>query len=121
MLNKIEIEGILDKEPKYAKTVKGHSMVKLFMKISTSSSYQGKTYFKTSFVPIVAWGKIADSALELKIKKDDEIRVEGILQFQTWETAEGGKKGALAVEAKSISKVENPMPDIKVTEEEDLF
>jgi len=109
-MNKVEITGKLHNDPKLLTTNKNVSLLKLFVKIETK--YPGRDFVKLSYVPVVAWGTLANTHRSLK--EGDEINIKGELEFQTWETKEGDKKSQLLVKATEISKVVKEKDTIKV-------
>jgi single-stranded DNA-binding protein len=102
MINKVEVEGIMHANPQAVTTSKNVPLCKLFLRHVKTYTNKFKSGEKISYVPVTTWGPLAQECQNLK--KDDTVKVEGILEFQTWEV-NGEKKGQLVVTASSVTKI----------------
>lgn len=98
--NQVLIVGRLTKDPDIRVTQKGRTFCRL--DIAVNRSYQNKQTGEwvedTTFVPVIAWGQIAEN-LRDAVKKGTPVRVEGRLQGREFEDKTGAKRKVLEVMA----------------------
>lgn len=120
--NSIIIHGNLTHEPKI-QTFNGRSFCSF--QIASTRSWAGqdgeeKSY--TDFLPVTAWGKIADSITEQEISKGALIAIEGNLRSSRYEK-DGEQRSHIFISARSINNVllkksqETPTPIAPPVEE----
>jgi single-strand DNA-binding protein len=98
-LNRVFLIGNLTKDPTLRYTPGGAAVADLRLAVtSTFSSKSGEKKEEVCYVDVVTWGRQAETASEY-LKKGSPIFVEGRLQFDTWETAEGEKRSRHRVRA----------------------
>lgn len=98
-LNRVFLIGNLTKDPTLRYTPGGAAVADLRLAVtSTFASKTGEKKEETCYVDVVAWGRQAETAAEY-LKKGSPIFVEGRLQLDTWETAEGEKRSRHRVRA----------------------
>lgn len=98
-LNRVFLIGNLTKDPTLRYTPGGAAVADLRLAVtSTFASKSGEKKEETCFIDVVTWGRQAETASEY-LKKGSPIFVEGRLQFDTWETAEGEKRSRHRVRA----------------------
>lgn len=116
MINSVEIEGVLHNTPQTIETSKNIPLCKLFVKHTKTYKNKFGEGEKVSFVPVTTWGALAQACKVFK--KDDQVKITGTLEFQTWEV-DGEKKGQLVVTASAVAKtLDNEKTD---KEDDDLF
>ena len=67
----------------------------------------GETVEQTCFVDVVVWGRQAETASEY-LHKGSPVFVEGRLQFDQWENAQGEKRSKLRVRADRVQFLGSP-------------
>ena len=98
-LNRVFLIGNLTKDPTLRYTPGGAAVADLRLAVTSSfASKTGEREEETCYVDVVAWGRQAETASEY-LKKGSPIFVEGRLQLDTWETAEGEKRSRHRVRA----------------------
>jgi len=101
-LNRVFLIGNLTKDPTLRYTPGGAAVADLGLAInSTFVSKTGEKKEEVCFVDVVTWGRQAETASEY-LTKGSPIFVEGRLQLDSWETAEGEKRSRLRVRAARI-------------------
>ena len=101
-LNRVFLIGNLTKDPTLRYTPGGAAVADLGLAInSTFLSKTGEKKEEVCFVDVVTWGRQAETASEY-LTKGSPIFVEGRLQLDSWETAEGEKRNRLRVRAARI-------------------
>jgi len=103
-INSIIIQGNLTHEPEI-KTLNGRSFCS-FQIASTRSwaGEDGEEKSHTDFLPVTAWGKIADSITDQEISKGSLIAVEGNLRSSRYEK-DGEQRSRVFVSARSIDNI----------------
>ncbi len=107
-LNRVFIIGNLTKAPELRYTPGGAAVADLRMAIN--SSFINKAGEKTNevcYVDVVTWGRQAETASEY-LSKGSPIFVEGRLQLDSWETANGEKRSKLRIRANRIQFLGRP-------------
>ncbi len=94
--NKVILLGNLTRDIELRHTQGGQALAKFGMAINRKYSVNGEAKESTCFVDITAWGRQAE-VLSQYLKKGSQLFVEGRLDFQTWESPEGGKRSKLEV------------------------
>jgi single-strand DNA-binding protein len=106
--NRVVLIGNLTRDPQLRQIPSGTSVAELGL--ATNERYRsrdGELGESTCFVDVVAWGKQAETC-EQYLHKGSPILVEGRLQFDQWETAEGQKRSKLRVRADRIRFMGKP-------------
>jgi single-strand DNA-binding protein len=91
-LNKVMIIGRVGKDPELKYTAGGAAVAKF--SVATSKRWkdqQGQQQEKTEWHNIDCWGKLAENVIAKYVKKGSQIFVEGELQTQNWDDANGVK------------------------------
>jgi single-strand DNA-binding protein len=100
--NRVILMGRLTRDPKVKQIPSGASVADLGL--AASEHYRtknGDTGETTCFVDIVTWGRQAETCGEY-LKKGSPVLVEGRLQLDQWESAEGQKRSKLRVRADKV-------------------
>lgn len=107
-LNRVFLIGNLTKAPTLRYTPGGAAVADLSLAInSTFVSKTGEKKEEVCYVDVVTWGRQAETASEY-LTKGSPIFVEGRLQLDSWETAEGEKRSRLRVRAARIQFLGRP-------------
>lgn len=94
--NKVILLGNLTRDIELRHTQGGQALAKFGMAINRKWSQNGEQKESTCFVDLTAWGRQAE-VLSQYVKKGSQLFVEGRLDYQTWESPEGGKRSKLEV------------------------
>jgi single-strand DNA-binding protein len=97
-LNLVVLNGRLGKDPELKKTNSGKSVVSVNLAVAWDK--------ETTWVPIVAWERLAD-ALDKYTSKGSLIGVEGRLSIREWEDKDGVKKTRTEVVATNIQLLDS--------------
>ena len=101
-LNRVFLIGNLTKAPTLRYTPGGAAVADLSLAInSIFVSKTGEKKEEVCYVDVVTWGRQAETASEY-LTKGSPVFVEGRLQLDSWETAEGEKRSRLRVRAARI-------------------
>lgn len=100
-LNRVFLAGNLTRDPEVRFTPTGTAVADLNMAINRTYSSGGEQKEETCFVNIVAWGRTAELCGEY-LSKGSPILVEGILQYDQWQTDAGEKRSRLRVRADRV-------------------
>lgn len=98
--NHIVLIGRTTKEPILKKLPSGTSVINFTLAVN-SNRKDDKGNYITDFIPVVAWGKIADF-IDKYVAKGTKIVVMGSLQTRNWVDQSGGKHFTMEVLANSI-------------------
>src|SRR5256885_14820291 len=101
-LNKVLLIGNLTRAPELRYTPSGTAVADLRMAVNRNYSTQsGEKREETCSLPVVVWGKQAESCGEY-LDKGSQIFVEGRLQTRDWESKDGQKRSATEVVAERV-------------------
>lgn len=105
--NQVLISGRLTKDPEFRSTQKGITVC--YFDIASNRRYKDNTTGEwkddTTFVPIIAWGQVADRCKD-KIKKGNPVYIEGRLSTSQYTNKEGTKVRRLRIIANKIQIIE---------------
>ena len=91
-LNKVLLAGNLTRDPEIRYSQAGKAVADLNMAINRRYKLaSGEFKEDACFVNVVAWGQTAELCGEY-LSKGSPILVEGILQYDTWQTDSGEKR-----------------------------
>jgi single-strand DNA-binding protein len=103
MTSTVTIVGNLTKDPELRFTPTGRAHIT--MGVAVNRRWQNRQTNEweeaTSFVDVVAWSTQAENVAEC-LKRGDRVIVEGQLDQQRWENAEGDKKSRMEIYANEI-------------------
>jgi single-strand DNA-binding protein len=101
-LNKVMLIGNLTRDPELRYIPNGTAVADFGMAINRDyTDKEGEKHSETCFVDVVAWRKQAEIC-EQFLTKGSLVYVEGRLQLDTWETAQGEKRSRHRVVAERI-------------------
>jgi len=101
-LNKVFLIGNLTRDPEVRHTPKGTAVGDLSMAINMSyRTAEGTEKEEVCYVDVVVWGRQAETCKDY-LTKGSPVFVEGRLQLDQWEGAEGEKKSRLRVRAERV-------------------
>ncbi len=90
MLNNVNLIGRLTKDPELKYTQNGKAVTTFTLAVNRSyTNAQGER--EADFIPIVAWGKIAENCATY-LGKGSLVAVEGRIQVRTYEAKDGGRR-----------------------------
>lgn len=100
MLNKVILIGRLTRDPEVRYTQSGKAVTTFDIAVDRSvANAQGQR--ETDFIPIVTWGKLAETCGNY-LNKGRLVAVDGRLQIRSYETQEGQKRRVAEVVAESV-------------------
>lgn len=112
--NQVIITGRLVRDPEFRATQKGTTVC--FFDIASNRRYKdqatGEWKDDTTFVPVNAWGQIADRCKD-KIKKGTPVYIEGRLATSEYTNKEGSKIKRLKIVVNKIQILETTKEDSK--------
>jgi single-strand DNA-binding protein len=101
-LNKVMLIGNLTRDPELRYIPNGTPVADFGMAINREyTDREGEKHSETCFVDIVAWQKQAEICYQY-LTKGSLVFVEGRLQLDTWETAQGEKRSRHRVVAERV-------------------
>ncbi|HOW98294.1 MAG TPA: single-stranded DNA-binding protein [Kiritimatiellia bacterium] len=106
-LNKVFLAGNLTRDVEVRYTPTGTAVADLNMAINRTYTSGGEQKEEVCFVNVVAWGRTAELCGEY-LSKGSPILVEGILQYDTWQTDAGEKRSRLRVRADRVQFLGRP-------------
>lgn len=109
-MNNVQLLGKITLPPKVRTLKSGMRVAELGLGIPESFKKQnGDWETRMHFVDVVLWDRQADFA-EKNLHKGGGLLVQGSLQFDQWETKEGGKRNKVKVKAQRVQPVTLPDP-----------
>lgn len=107
-MNNVQILGKVTLDPRIRTLKNGNKVAELGLGVPESRKKEnGEWESKMHFVDVVLWNDQAEIA-EKRFHKGDGALVQGMLQFDQWETKEGEKRNKLKVKGLRLQKV--PLP-----------
>ena len=102
-MNSVQIIGNLTRDPEVRYTKTGKPVASFTVAVNRSwGSVQGEKRESTDFIPVVAWGKLAE-LVGNRLKKGTRTFVEGRFQTRSYETQEGEKRYITEVVANLVA------------------
>ena len=102
-MNIVNLIGNLTRDPEVRYTQSGKAVATFNVAATnTFTSSDGETKEQTSFINVVAWGKLGESAGNLH--KGNRCFVEGRLQTRSYETQDGQKRYVTEVVANFVGQ-----------------
>jgi single-strand DNA-binding protein len=115
-LNRVIIMGNLARDPELRYTPAGAPVTRLTVAVNrVYTSPEGERKEETSFIPVVVWGKQAESCSQY-LSKGRLVLVDGRLQHRRWENAEGERRSTLEVVAQRVQFLGSPKEEIPTEE-----
>ncbi len=100
MLNKVILIGRLTRDPEVRYTQSGKAVTTFDLAVDRSvANAQGQR--ETDFIPIVTWGKLAETCGNY-LNKGRLVAVDGRLQIRSYETQDGQKRRVAEVVADGV-------------------
>jgi len=100
--NRVILAGNLTRDPELRYIPSGQPVTNFTIAINRNYTTQsGERREETSFIPIVVWGRQAETCNQY-LTKGRGVLVEGRLQQRSWETQEGQKKSIIEVVADRV-------------------
>ena len=101
-LNKVQIIGLLGREPEMRYTPSGKPVTTFTVAVSrTWNSGDGERHSETEWFNIVAWGNLAEVCKQY-LNKGQQVYIEGRLQTRRWDDKEGGKHTNIEIVANEM-------------------
>lgn len=102
-MNSVQIIGNIVRDPEVRYTRTGKAVASFTVAVNRSwVSVQGERKESTDYIPVVAWGRLADLVGQ-RITKGTRVFVEGRFQTRSYETQEGEKRYMTEVVANLIA------------------
>ncbi|MEW6097121.1 MAG: single-stranded DNA-binding protein [bacterium] len=108
--NRVILAGNLTRDPELRYIPTGQPVTNFTVAINRNYTTQtGERREETSFIPIVVWGKQAETCNQY-LSKGRAVLVEGRLQQRSWENQEGQKRSTIEVVADRVVFLGGPKP-----------
>lgn len=95
------ISGNLTRDPELRYTTSGRPVLSASVAVNRRYQVSGEWEEEVSFIPIVAWGDLAEHAAE-SLSKGARVVCSGRLVQRSWETKEGDKRSTLELVATDL-------------------
>lgn len=99
-INDVTLTGRLTRDPEIKVLTSGKSVAKFSIAVSSGKDKEGKDR-PANFFDCDAWEKTAE-IIGKYLKKGSQVAINGRLNQQRWETAEGGKRSKVVVSVNTI-------------------
>lgn len=106
-LNRVLLGGNLTRDPEVRYTPAGLAVGDLNLAVNRSYVSEGQTKKETCFIGVVVWGRQAEVCREY-LSKGSPVLVEGLLQFDQWQTESGEKRSRHVVRAERVQFLGRP-------------
>ena len=106
-LNRVFLAGNLTRDPEVRYTPSGAAVADLRLASTRIYTTDGQRKEETCFIDVVVWGKPAEACREY-LSKGSPLLVEGILQFDQWQTESGEKRSRHRVRADRVQFLGRP-------------
>jgi single-strand DNA-binding protein len=127
-MNRVFLMGNLTRDPELRQTPSGRAVLEVGIAVSEKfKNKEGEEVESVCFAEVVMWGKLAEACGQY-LAKGSAVMIEGSLQFEQWQTADGQKRSKLRVRAnrvqflgkprKESAEQDRPAPADAVEEEE---
>lgn len=101
-INYVLVAGNLTRDPELRYTPNGSAVAKFGIAINrVYTTPDGQRKEEVDFIPIVVWGKQAESCSQY-LSKGRPVLVDGRLQFSSWEGQDGQKRSRIEVVANRV-------------------
>lgn len=101
-MNKVFLMGNLTRDPELRQTASGLAVAEFGIAVSEKfKNKEGKAIESVCFAEVVVWEKQAEACGQY-LTKGSSALVEGSLQFEQWQTADGQKRSKLKVRANRV-------------------
>lgn len=109
-MNNVQILGKITLEPRVKTLKSGSKVAEIGMGIPEHKQKEnGEWETQMHFVDVVLWNEQAEVAAT-RLKKGDAALVQGMLQFDQWQSKEGGKRSKLRVRGLRVQAIPLPEP-----------
>jgi len=106
-LNRVFLAGNLTRDPEVRYTPAGAAVADLRLASTRVYTTEGQRKEETCFIDVVVWGKPAEACREY-LSKGSPVLVEGILQFDQWQTEGGEKRSRHRIRADRVQFLGRP-------------
>jgi single-strand DNA-binding protein len=106
-LNHVFISGYVVRDPELRYIESGTALVSFAITVVRNYQQGGEWKKETSFVDVKCWGELAERASE-QLGKGAKVVIQGRLQQERWETAEGGARSRMVIVADHVEVVGQP-------------
>lgn len=100
-LNRTMIIGRLVRDPEFRAIANGSMMTNFSIANNKVFISNGEKKQQVSFFTCVAWGKLGE-LINQHCKKGDRVGVEGRLQQNSWQDADGNSKSTVQISAENV-------------------
>lgn len=102
-LNRVILTGRLTADPDLRYTQSGRALVRFDMAVNRRwvNPETGQTEEEVTFVPVVVWGKLAETCAAW-LRKGRQVAVEGRLRIRSFETQNGDRRRVTEIVAQSV-------------------
>lgn len=100
-VNTVVITGNLTREPELRETSNGRSVCELRVAVNTNFKSGDKWESKPNYFQVNTWGGLAENCNKY-LQKGSPIAVSGRLEWQKWESKEGGLNSRVVIVADNV-------------------
>lgn len=116
-MNKTTLTGRLTKDPQLHTTANNKNVAVFTLAVSRrrSKSNNNDNTQDADFIPVIAWGKLADVAMNYLVK-GKRVLVEGRIQTRKYDAKDGSKRYVTEVVARELEFFDNKPPAPEASE-----
>ena len=100
-VNVVVLAGRMTRKPELKYTPAGTAVCDMGLAVNESYTANGTKHEKVNFIPIIAWGRQAETCAEY-LDKGSSVMVEGRISVRQWEQKDGVKRSAFEVVAQRV-------------------
>lgn len=106
-INHVVITGNLTRDPELRQTSGGKSVCEMRVAVNSSFKQGDKWESKPNYFQVNTWAGLADNCAKY-LEKGSGLAVSGRLEWQKWETKEGGLNSRVVIVADSVQFLGRP-------------
>lgn len=106
-INRTVVSGNLTKDPELRETSTGVKVCELRLASNTPVKVDGKWDTKPNYFQITAWAGLGENCAK-HLSKGSGIIVDGRLEWQKWDTEDGGTNSRVVIVADSVQFLGSP-------------
>jgi single-strand DNA-binding protein len=107
-MNRVFLMGNVTRDPELRQTPSGSAVLEFGLAVSEKfKNKAGQMTDSVCFADVVAWDRLAEVCGEY-LAKGSAVLIEGKLQYEQWQTQDGGKRSRLRVRASRVEFVGRP-------------
>ncbi len=113
-MNRVFLSGNLTRNPELKQTGSGKSVADLGLAVNDHyKNSSGEEVERVCFADVVVWGRQAETCMQY-LTKGAPVLVEGSLQYDRWETADGQPRSRMRIRASRVQFIGQNRPTAEV-------